>query len=150
MSLPPATVHLVKDTGTVKVDTLISAPEMFTNTSHVIELPSQLDLVDGQFFAPYAAELKDYVDRLGKPVTRFYISHEHPDHYIGSATRSRTWPCTALPEIRAIIEKDGQTTLDARPKPLAPDSFEAERTDTGCRPRDQGDRRRHLRLREGK
>ena len=56
---------------------------MFANTSHIIELPSQLILVDGQFFAPYAAELKDYVDRLGKPVTRFYISHEHPDHYIG-------------------------------------------------------------------
>ena len=120
MSLPPATVHLVKDTGTVKVDTLISAPEMFTNTSHIIELPSQLILVDGQFFAPDAAELKDYVDRLGKPVTRFYISHEHPDHYIGFGDAFPDVAVYALPEIRAIIEKDGQTTLDARRETFGP------------------------------
>lgn len=87
---------------------------MMANTSHIIELPDQLIIIDGQFFAPYAAQLKAYADKLGKPVTRFYISHDHPDHYIGFGDAFPNVPVYALKEVRENIQKNGQATLEAR------------------------------------
>jgi len=120
MSLPQATVQLVKDTGKAKIHTLISPPDMFANTSHIIELPSQSIIIDGQFFAPYAAELRAYVDQLGKPVSRFYISHDHPDHYLGFGDAFPEAPVYALKEIRESIEKDGQAGLEERQAKFGP------------------------------
>ena len=50
--LPKASVQLATQTQKLKIYTLVAPPEMFANTSHVIELPHELIIVDGQFFAP--------------------------------------------------------------------------------------------------
>lgn len=81
--LPKASIFLAGQSNKIKIHTLVAPDEMFANTSHVIELPHELIIVDGQFFAPYAWQLRAFADSLKKPVTRFYISHDHPDHYIG-------------------------------------------------------------------
>lgn len=112
--LAPARVQIVKSTDKVKIHTLIAPDEMMANTSHVIELSNQIFIVDGQFFAPYAAQLRAYVDKLGKPVTRFYISHDHPDHYIGFGDAFPKVEVYALKETRESIVKDGQATIEAR------------------------------------
>src|SRR5262245_6441656 len=54
-------------------------------TSHVIELPSQLIVVDPQYTLPLAGEVVDYANDLKKPISRLYITHYHPDHLLGAA-----------------------------------------------------------------
>lgn len=104
---PHAEVQVVKTTPNVTLHTLVAPASVFAVTSHVIEFKTQLFVVDGQFFAPYAADLKAYVDKLGKPVTRFYISHEHPDHYLGMGESFPDVAVYALPGVRHHIEEDG-------------------------------------------
>jgi hypothetical protein len=113
---PKGTSWVVKEGEGVKVHTYMSPVQMFANTSHVIELKDQLIVVDGQFFAPYAFELKALTDKLGKPISRFYISHDHPDHYIGFGDAFPTVPVYALEETMASIKKDGLEVLSARQK----------------------------------
>jgi glyoxylase-like metal-dependent hydrolase (beta-lactamase superfamily II) len=54
-------------------------------TSHIIELPSQLLVVDAQYMLPFAREVARYAAGLGKPLTRLYVTHYHPDHLLGAA-----------------------------------------------------------------
>lgn len=104
---PHARVQVVKSTPDVTVHTLVAPSSVFSVTSHIIEFKSQLFVIDGQFFAPFAADLKAYTTQLGKPVTRFYISHEHPDHYLGMGDAFPDVTVYALPGVRRHIEKDG-------------------------------------------
>src|SRR5277367_5627824 len=53
--------------------------------SHIIELPSQLLVVDAQYTLPLACEVARYAAGLGKPLTRLYVTHYHPDHLLGAA-----------------------------------------------------------------
>lgn len=112
--LPKASVQLATQTQKLKIYTLVAPPEMFANTTHVIELPHELIIVDGQFFAPYAQQVKALADSLKKPVTRFYISHGHPDHYIGFGDAFPDVPVYALEETKKEIEKEGPETLKKR------------------------------------
>ncbi|WP_343692107.1 hypothetical protein [Chitinophaga sp.] len=113
-TLPKAKVILATQTKNMKIYTVVAPPEMFSNTTHVIELPHELIVVDGQFFAPYAQQVKELTDSLKKPVARFYISHDHPDHYIGFGDAFPDVQVYALPETKANIEKQGLTTLQQR------------------------------------
>jgi glyoxylase-like metal-dependent hydrolase (beta-lactamase superfamily II) len=54
-------------------------------TSHVIELPSQLLVVDAQYRLSYAREVMRYAAALEKPLNRLYVTHYHPDHLLGAA-----------------------------------------------------------------
>jgi glyoxylase-like metal-dependent hydrolase (beta-lactamase superfamily II) len=73
--------------------------------THIIELPSQLLVVDAQYLLPHAREVVSYAQTLGKPITRLYLSHYHPDHILGAAAFSA--PIYALPEVKAKIEAAG-------------------------------------------
>jgi glyoxylase-like metal-dependent hydrolase (beta-lactamase superfamily II) len=53
-------------------------------TSHIVETPNQLVVIDTQFLQTFAREFKDYVDSLNKPVERVILSHPHPDHFLGA------------------------------------------------------------------
>jgi len=115
-NLPKATVILAVQTPKVKIYTVVAPPDMFANTTHVIELPHELVIVDGQFFAPYAQQVKSLTDSLKKPISRFYISHDHPDHYLGFGDAFPDVPVYALKETIAGIEKEGQQVLEQRQK----------------------------------
>lgn len=113
-NLPTGNFWTVTQNKDVKVHTYMSPAAMFANTSHVIELKEELIIVDGQFFAPYALELKKFTDSLGKPVTRFYISHDHPDHFIGFGDAFPNVKVYALAETKTSIEQTGQGVLEQR------------------------------------
>jgi glyoxylase-like metal-dependent hydrolase (beta-lactamase superfamily II) len=98
----------------------MSPTAMFANTSHIIELKNELIIVDGQFFAPYALELKKFTDSIGKPVTRFYISHDHPDHFIGFGDAFPDVKVYALAETKTSIEQTGQGVLEQRQAQFGP------------------------------
>jgi glyoxylase-like metal-dependent hydrolase (beta-lactamase superfamily II) len=113
-NIPTGTTWTVTQNKDVKVHTYMSPAVMFANTSHVIELKNELIIIDGQFFAPYAQELKKFTDLLGKPVTRFYLSHDHPDHYIGFGDAFPNVKVYALAETKASIDQNGQQVLEQR------------------------------------
>ena len=75
----------VTDRGDVKVHTYTAPEDGLLVTTHLIELPAQIIAIDAQYGLPYAAEVVDYARSLGKPISRVYISHAHPDHFFGAA-----------------------------------------------------------------
>lgn len=114
--LPKASIIKAVKTKKISIYTVVAPPEMFTNTTHIIELPHELIVVDGQFYAPYAHQVKKLTDSLQKPVTRFYISHDHPDHYLGFGDAFPNVSVYALEETKGGIEKAGQQVLEQRQK----------------------------------
>ena len=73
----------VNEGGGVRIHTYMADPKGAMVTTHIIEGQSGLIMVDALFVADSAKEVRRYVDSLGKPVERLYISHEHPDHWFG-------------------------------------------------------------------
>ncbi|HEX8014413.1 MAG TPA: hypothetical protein VF465_04205 [Flavobacterium sp.] len=112
--LPKAETYLVKDTGLVKVHTLVSPGPMFANATHIIEFPNKLILIDGQFFAQYGQEFRQFADNLKKPITRFYVTHNHPDHYLGMGDAFADVNVYALEEIIASLAKNGPKELNEK------------------------------------
>jgi glyoxylase-like metal-dependent hydrolase (beta-lactamase superfamily II) len=69
--------------GDVTVHTYIAPPASFLVTSHIIETPNQLVIVDTQFLQTAARDVLAYAESLGKPIERVILSHAHPDHSSG-------------------------------------------------------------------
>jgi glyoxylase-like metal-dependent hydrolase (beta-lactamase superfamily II) len=86
-----------------------TAPEtgLLVNT-HLIELATQLIAVDAQFALPHAREVVAYASTLGKPITRLYVSHAHPDHYFGAEAFGA--PVYALADVKSAIDAQGDAT----------------------------------------
>jgi len=67
-------------------------------TSNLIELPTQLILVDTPLLPDSTNEVLTYAKDLGKPTSRVYVSHGHPDHFAGAGLAGA--PLYALPPWR--------------------------------------------------
>jgi glyoxylase-like metal-dependent hydrolase (beta-lactamase superfamily II) len=76
---------IVTHTAVAPIHTFIAPEEGWLVTSHIIELPSQLFVVDAQYALPYARAVARYAEELKKPLTRLYVTHYHPDHLLGAA-----------------------------------------------------------------
>lgn len=74
----------VQGNDTVTVHSLTAPMEVFANSTHIIETPNSLVLIDTQFLLPNALDMRAYADSLGKPIDRVFITHGHPDHFLGS------------------------------------------------------------------
>jgi glyoxylase-like metal-dependent hydrolase (beta-lactamase superfamily II) len=69
----------------VPIHTFTAPEDGWLVTSHMIELPSQLLVIDAQYRLSYAGEVVRYAAALNKPTTRLYVAHYHPDHLLGAA-----------------------------------------------------------------
>jgi glyoxylase-like metal-dependent hydrolase (beta-lactamase superfamily II) len=87
------------------IHTFTAPEEGWLVNSHIIELPSQLFIVDAQYTLPFAREVDRYAAGLGKPLTRLYVTHYHPDHLFGAAAFDA--PLFALENVAAKIGKVG-------------------------------------------
>jgi glyoxylase-like metal-dependent hydrolase (beta-lactamase superfamily II) len=74
-------------------------------TSHIIELPSQLLVVDARYTLSFARDVVRYAESLNKRVTRLYVTHYHPDHILGAAAFEA--PLFALESVAAKIAAVG-------------------------------------------
>ena len=74
---------IINEGSGVRLHTYLADLQGSLVTSHVIEGPSALIVVDAQFTPTSARELRTYVDSIGKPVERLILSHQHPDHWFG-------------------------------------------------------------------
>jgi glyoxylase-like metal-dependent hydrolase (beta-lactamase superfamily II) len=89
----------------VSVHTYTAPEDGWCVNTHIFELATQLIVLDAQYILKYAREVLDYTATLGKPITRLYISHYHPDHLLGAAAFSA--PIYALAEVKEKIEAAG-------------------------------------------
>jgi len=89
----------------VPIHTYTSPEAGWLVNTHIIELPTQLLVVDAQYTLTFASEVVRYAETLQKPITRVYISHYHPDHLLGAAAFSA--PLYALAEVIAKIDAVG-------------------------------------------
>lgn len=87
------------------IHTFTALEEGWLVTSHVIELSSQLFVVDAQYTLRFAREVARYVAGLHKPLTRLYITHYHPDHLLGAAALDA--PVFALDSVADKIASAG-------------------------------------------
>ncbi len=101
--------------GIGKIHTYRAPYKAAANTSTIIELADRLIIIDFQFKEAFAREFRAYTDSLGKPIDRAYLSHEHPDHWLGSIA-FQDIPTYALPEVVAFVEKNGDNIIKKKNK----------------------------------
>jgi glyoxylase-like metal-dependent hydrolase (beta-lactamase superfamily II) len=75
----------VTRTSIASIHTFTAPEEGWRVTSHIVELPSQLLVVDAQYTLPFARQVASYATALKKRLTRLYVTHYHPDHLLGAA-----------------------------------------------------------------
>lgn len=88
------------------VHTYISPGDGLEATTHILEFETQIVIVDAQYIVPYAAEANAFALELSKPITRVYVSHDHPDHWFGAAVFGA--PIYALEATRDVIAAAGE------------------------------------------
>ena len=104
--------------GTVTVTTgdqvrihTYTAPEIgWRANTHIIELPSQVVLFDAQLGEELAADMLQVANSTGKPITRLYISHAHPDHFAGATFIDV--PSYALQSVKDLIDRSGDLRIE--------------------------------------
>lgn len=114
----------VTQAGEVRIHTYIAPETGWQVASHLIELPTQLVLFDAQLTAVYARELLGHASAVGKPITRCYISHAHPDHFVGAGLVDA--PTYALASQKALIDQSGDQRIE-RAYRLTPGHWGEER-----------------------
>src|SRR5215469_4556562 len=93
-------IHITEESG-LRVHTYTAPDDGWAVNTHFVELRTQLIAIDAQYMIPYAKEALAYAATLGKPITRLYVTHYHPDHLLGAAAFGL--PIHALPEVKAKI-----------------------------------------------
>jgi glyoxylase-like metal-dependent hydrolase (beta-lactamase superfamily II) len=62
-------------------------------------------VVDAQYTLPLAREVARYAIGIGKPLTRLYVTHYHPDHLLGAEIFDA--PMVALDVVAEKIDQAG-------------------------------------------
>ncbi len=94
----------------VKVHTMTAPETVFANSTHLIETPNSLVAIDTQFLLPNALDMRAYATEIGKPINRVFITHEHPDHFLGSEAFNDL-PVFALQEVSDKIRDNGDAEV---------------------------------------
>lgn len=100
----------VRETSDVTIHTLTAPESVFANSTHLIETANSLVAIDTQFLLPNAQDMRAYADSLGKPIDRVYITHEHPDHFLGSEAFNDR-PVFALQAVSDLIAQNGDAEV---------------------------------------
>lgn len=102
----------VYDLQSIKIHSFTTPWEAVGNCTSIIEGPTQLIVVDAQFFVGYAQEFRAYIDSLNKPIGRLLITHDHPDHWFGlAAAFADVAESYALAAVKSAIDETGPGTL---------------------------------------
>jgi glyoxylase-like metal-dependent hydrolase (beta-lactamase superfamily II) len=89
----------------LRVHTYTAPDDGWGVNSHIIELATQTIVIDAQYTLVYGRDVVDYANTLGKPISRLYITHYHPDHILGAAAFPA--PVHALAEVKDKIDAVG-------------------------------------------
>lgn len=73
--------------------------------SHLILGSTEAVLVDGQLFKADAAKVIDLVKASGKELTTVFLTHAHPDHYLGLDTIHLAFPQAKVVTTAAVLKE---------------------------------------------
>ena len=99
----------VTPAGAATIHTYTAPENGWRANSHAIELPSQVILFDAPLTEEYAREVLAVASGTGKPVTRLYVSHAHPDHFASAALIAA--PAYALGPVKDLIDRSGDLRI---------------------------------------
>jgi glyoxylase-like metal-dependent hydrolase (beta-lactamase superfamily II) len=99
----------VTPAGAATIHTYTAPETGWRANSHIIELASQIVLFDAPLTEAYAREVLAVAGALGKPLTRLYISHAHPDHFASAALIDA--PSYALAPVKELIDRSGDLRI---------------------------------------
>ena len=100
----------IQEVGGVKMHTLTAPEAVFANSTHIIETENSLVAFDTQFLLPNAQDMRAYADSLAKPIDRLFITHDHPDHFLGSEAFNDV-PVYAVQEVSDLISENGDAEV---------------------------------------
>lgn len=100
----------VQSASGITVHTLTAPEDVFANSTHLIETENSLVAFDTQFLLPNAQDMRAYATEIGKPIDRVFITHEHPDHFLGSEAFNDL-PVFALQEVSELIAANGDAEI---------------------------------------
>jgi len=80
-------------------------------SSHLLELPDRLVLVDLPLLAAHTAEVLARVADLAKPLAEVFVSDDRPDHVAGTALLEL--PVSATPAVRQQVGRHGRDAVQA-------------------------------------
>lgn len=109
----------VQNLGDITIHSVTAPEEVFANSTHIIETANNLVLIDTQFLLPNALDFRAYADSLGKPIERLLITHQHPDHFLGSEAFADL-EIYALAETSDLIAEVGQAEVDEKQADFGP------------------------------
>jgi glyoxylase-like metal-dependent hydrolase (beta-lactamase superfamily II) len=109
-------------------------------TSTIVSGPTEVALIDAQYLKDDVRDLGDLIERTGKTLATIYVTHAHPDHYLGIGPLMERFPeakCVALPHVVEAIKEtrdehaeqwvlmfgDSSVATDALPDPIEGDTF---------------------------
>lgn len=103
----------VQQVGDITVHSVTAGEEVFANSTHIIETPNALVLFDTQFLLPNALDFRAYADEIGKPIDRVFLTHEHPDHFLGSEAFADL-DIYALPAVSEAVAASGDAEVEEK------------------------------------
>lgn len=109
----------VRDLGDISIHSYLAPQKVFANNTHIIESANSLVVIDTQFLLPNAMDFRAYADSLGKPIDRVFITHEHPDHFLGSQAFEDV-DVYALAAVADKIAANGQAEIDEKSAQFGP------------------------------
>lgn len=115
-------VVTVQEVNGVKVHTLTAPESVFANSTHIIETENSLVAFDTQFLLPNALDMRAYANEIGKPIDRVFITHEHPDHFLGSEAFNDV-PVYALQSVSDLIMQNGDAEVAEKQGDFGPDNI---------------------------
>jgi len=83
------------------VHTFTAPEDAFLVSSYAFESDGEILLVDAQMVKPQVDKLIEQVKKIPGKVTTIYITHAHPDHYLGLP-----WLKTAFPQAKIVADAD--------------------------------------------
>ena len=110
----------VQAAGEHTVHTVVSPEQAFANATHIVETDNALVLFDTQFLLPNAADFRAYADSLGKPIEAVFITHAHPDHFLGSEAFADL-PVFAVAEVADAIAANGDAEVAEKQADFGPE-----------------------------
>jgi glyoxylase-like metal-dependent hydrolase (beta-lactamase superfamily II) len=81
------------------------------SSSHLLELPDRLVLVDLPLLAPHTAEVLARVADLAKPLAEVFLTDDRPDHVAGTALLEL--PVTSTAGVRQRVSRHGRDAVRA-------------------------------------
>jgi glyoxylase-like metal-dependent hydrolase (beta-lactamase superfamily II) len=98
------------EAGPVTVHTYTAPEEGWRANSHLIELPEEVVMFDAPLVRSLAEEVREALAGVGKPLSRIYVSHAHPDHFAGAVWFEA--PVYALPSVKELIDGSGAVRIE--------------------------------------